>query len=380
MNEEKDLGLKDSEINKLTSDLTKASKREFGQAFKSAIGSTENDISTEQKTQTEDSEIEPANIVSQAGKVVQSDISESQVNGGDKPSENADKQELYSIVKPLRTYERDIAETIRNKNESVASINLAAQKKQIETGEKKPTKEKVEKVAGKSLTLIISFIMILSGLVFAFWLFYFFSMRQPTPTTVATPSIITTDEKEILEVSSISAETLLERINGIYRGQFGTSRLIDIEIKESSIMESRKISAERFFGIIAPGAPTSLARALGPDFVFGFKNSEPKEFFILTKVSSFNNSFDGMLRWERSMKNDLEKIFPMPELIFSVNEPSRNFEDLIIRNKDTRVLKDDFGNITLVYSFLDQENLLITTSESIFSEVLNRFFASKTAR
>lgn len=380
MEDDKGLSLKDEEINRLTSQLTKSGKKEFGQAFKSATTETGNSPAVGDETS------EPANIVSQAGNVVQSDISEGHAEStveptqtAEKPSEDERKKELYSIVKPLRTYERDVAEAIRQKNESVTSINLAAQKKQIETGEKKPAKQTAEKVAGKGLTLLISVVLLLAGSVFAFWLYYFFSMRQEAPAIVVQPAIITADENREIEIGTITNEAIVSGLRNIYNQSFDANKLVSVELEQNSLIDSKKISAEQFFSAVAVGAPSSLARALGPDFVLGFRNSDPREFFLISEVASFNNSFDGMLRWEKSLKADLDKIFIKPEsgFVVSGNKP---FEDLYIRNKDARVLKDEFGNVVLIYSFLDQENLLITTDESLFSEILNRFFASKTAR
>ena len=79
------------------------------------------------------------------------------------------------------------------------------------------------------------------------------------------------------------------------------------------------------------------------------------------------------------MRADLSQIFNIGNMTL-VAEPDRPFEDRIIRNKDVRVMKDSAGNIVLLYGFLDQKNLVITTNEQTFQEILNRFFASHIVR
>jgi len=49
-----------------------------------------------------------------------------------------------------------------------------------------------------------------------------------------------------------------------------------------------------------------------------------------------------------------------------------NFEDRIVRNKDVRAFRTSDGNILFLYSFIDNQRLIITTKESTLSEVLLR--------
>lgn len=103
------LELNDKEIEKITTDLAKAGKREFGASFKNAaIRARENPA--------------PAPVLNEKQKFM-ADIQtpkppvETPIDATTLHPDNAplDKKELYSIVKPLRTYERDVAESIRTR-------------------------------------------------------------------------------------------------------------------------------------------------------------------------------------------------------------------------------------------------------------------------
>ncbi len=406
MNDEKDFGFKDEEINKVTSDITKENKHQFGKIFKDAIKQNEGNLpvftgsavgqnpSTQSAQSTQSTQsTQPAQI----SETVEQKISQTQLTEPEDVVAKEAKEKEYSasVLKTLRTYERDMAEAIRSKGESVTSINLAKQKKQqenveIETKEATATvSEKTEKVARGGLTILVSLILIIAG-TGVISLIYYFVTNRPAPVVPATASIISTDEKQTLDISALESAIIQERILAITNSYSGSSRLIRIELVESldDVGENKlAISAERFFELVAVSAPATLGRALGGEWVFGFyKNTNNASSadsantpFIFSSVDSFDNAFDGMLRWENKMIEDLSPLFVSSEIKNST-ALGKTFEDKIIRNKDTRILKDNSGNIILLYSFVDQKNLVVTTNEQAFQEILNRFFSSQIVR
>ena len=102
-------------------------------------------------------------------------------------------------------------------------------------------------------------------------------------------------------------------------------------------------------------------------------------FFILS-LTSYNETFAGMLAWEASMNGDLAPVFtPVPSTMTSASglPVERTFQDLVMRNYDVRALKDDAGNIELYYSFPSQKILIIAESPYSFSEILSRLQAGR---
>ncbi len=388
-------GFKDKEIERVTSDLTKANRREFGRTFKSAAenvgeGALEyqpdsaEPIKNPAAPDVSNLSITPADATSPA-------VSTPGVSGilDAAATQDESKKELYRIARPLRTYERDIAEAIRSKNESVASINIAAQEKRQEKRIEKnePAPIHTEQVAQKSIVFLISLIMIFASVSIIAIAYYMFANHEKS-VTPATPSIIATNEKTELDITGQTGPQILEKIKVAGGQSIKQNDLLEIELSEKTDKGTVKILPQRFFELTAKNAPASLDRALGQDWVLGFHNIGTNEPFIFASVASFGNVVDGMLRWEKDMAENLEPLFGgvgsealSASQIISTSTPvvvaPSKFVDLIIKNKDVRALKNSSGKIVLLYSFLDPKNLVITTNEQTFREILNRFFSSQ---
>jgi hypothetical protein len=84
-----------------------------------------------------------------------------------------------------------------------------------------------------------------------------------------------------------------------------------------------------------------------------------------------------MLKWEKDMPSDLEKIFEIPK---DNSTTTKVFIDEAIRNKDLRVLKDINNKTVLVYSFIDKNTLVITKNENLFNAILAKYLTSQNVR
>ncbi len=88
---------------------------------------------------------------------------------------------------------------------------------------------------------------------------------------------------------------------------------------------------------------------------------------MVFKTSSYETSFAGMLKWEETLQQDLT-----PFLHASTTPGTTTFQDVVIRNKDVRVLKDTTGKAAILYSFPSKDTLVITTDEETFKEIIGR--------
>ena len=78
-----------------------------------------------------------------------------------------------------------------------------------------------------------------------------------------------------------------------------------------------------------------------------------------------------MLDWETSLALDLYSLTTGETL--PVELSGKDWEDQVIQNTDTRVLKDASNQIRMLYSFMGtSDTLFIGTSEEAFVEVLTR--------
>jgi hypothetical protein len=108
--------------------------------------------------------------------------------------------------------------------------------------------------------------------------------------------------------------------------------------------------------------------------IYSFDTNEP---FIILTTNDFANSFSGMLRWEKDMVSDFEKIFLISQKIGSTTV---EFVDEALRNKDLRILQNENKKTILLYSFVDKNTIVITTNESIFTAIVNKYNVSKQIR
>jgi type II secretory pathway component GspD/PulD (secretin) len=132
--------------------------------------------------------------------------------------------------------------------------------------------------------------------------------------------------------------------------------------------------AEAIVAVFAPRAPGSFTRSI-KEITFGSsQNAEP---FIIMKATSFDVAFAGMLTWEIMMSADLAPLFG-PTVLETFDPQARTasgardafFKDVIASNKSARVLLDENGDDRIVYTFTDQNTILITTNRETLAELI----------
>ncbi len=261
-------------------------------------------------------------------------------------------------VKPLRTYKSDAEEAVRYQNISTIDIAVAEQKKKQAST---PIKYFEEKKSHAGLFVII-IILIIIGLGSA-WLFWFKSTATESVTTIQT-----------------SVETIVKYAKG--------STLLLHEDSDPLVLAGAKLSAANaglgnVYALVptlnatstesAPIAtvlgkthiPSRLLRSLAPNYMLGTYTYETNSPFLILKNTFFQNAFAGMLEWEKDMRNDLLPLIRVsyPDEV-GVSDNSDKFEDIIVSNIDTRVLRNKEGKIILAYAFADTDTVVISTSEN----------------
>jgi len=135
-------------------------------------------------------------------------------------------------------------------------------------------------------------------------------------------------------------------------------------------------TAEQVFLVLNLHTPASFTRNV-PELTFGGVAQEP---FILMKVQNFDTAFAGMLAWENAMSADLSPLFG--DTVLATFDPSARtdtqvhdafFKDAIASNKNVRILLDEEGHDRIVYTFVDQNTLLITTTRAALEALLPLF-------
>lgn len=275
------------------------------------------------------------------------------------PEKENQKSETYkSSIKPIRTYSSDIAETVQTQKESIVSISLKEQEK------KRTERKELVEHAGRSALVTVSLFLFAGGLValFAYW---FVSMER-TPETVNIIDTIIVADREI-SIDASSRESILSEVNRAKGGETLAAGEI-LHLKTG-------LDTESFIRNIGGGASASLIRALEETFMLGIIHTETNEPFLVFKVISFDHAFPGMLAWEPLLPEKLG-------VLFTETLPTgANFLDVIVRNKDTRSYTQGANTEpAFLYSFLDSNTLVITSSVAAFQELVNAHTSSQLLR
>lgn len=142
----------------------------------------------------------------------------------------------------------------------------------------------------------------------------------------------------------------------------------------------RTAYTQEFMNAIAPTAPDELIRTVDNDFFFGVHTEGENVPIFIFSVSQYENAFAAMLSWERTMNEDLSPLFTR---VFHQELDERGapivvrFEDASIRNYDVRALKNQQGEVKMLYAFPSRTILIITESPHALVEALARLRAER---
>jgi hypothetical protein len=250
----------------------------------------------------------------------------------------------------------------------------------------KPNKQKEILIGSGILVVVATIVFGISSLV---------SNRDetlPQPVVDIRPEIVidTTTIARVNVQNKTNLEILSEIKSSLDQGN-PAGRLNEIsivkEIMDRKDIELVNINSADLLDILEVRTPGRLERSIGDVFVIGYLNEEERSNFILFEVNDFQNAFAGMLEWEGILAQDMSKLFnklndylnstPEESVINEEGEPEvrqvpidSTFKDKVIRNMDTRVIKDDLENIKFFYVFMDNGNYLLLTDSAKTVEVI----------
>lgn len=299
---------------------------------------------------------------------------------------------LGDELKALRTYEGDVADVLNRRKTSTISIALAESRKNLgqesigsseEDTPKNTSQIPEDKHTGTKLLIISLSILFLGGGIFGAYYLYSKSPIAPAPNVVEVEeseiTLIPLDERISIEIKSISKIGLITpMITELGREQKpNTIKEVAPVILETPDCEGekncpkpfyRKITLEEMQKATTVSPPDILMRSLTADWVSGIYSNENGErsAFIVLSSNFFQNTFAGMLQWEKVMADDL-KLYVTSETIVR-----GSFVDRLIKNKDVREYRDEYGKALFYYSFIDNNKLLIASDTGLLTEIMNR--------
>lgn len=312
-----------------------------------------------------------------------------------KPEEAEVDLKKSDSLPPIRTYKGDIEDLLKRGKTSTVTIAMAEDKRRI--GKLLSTTEEEERLArsGSRVAIIAAIILIFAGLTILGW--FVFIRKTPIQTVPAyiASTIITADQSKEIAVDNLTRRSFIDKIIAEKNTlNITLGSVAEFILTKGKAEEKKRIDTSTFMTILQTQAPSSLERSLAGEFVFGLHSgSGGYKPFIIFKTDSFQETFASMLNWETTLPNDLGPIFLSGDtnqtnnLVATTTETKMatssetgatngNFHlkwsDAVLRNKDARVVKDQNGQIVLLYSFVDQKTLIITTNENTLKELMDR--------
>lgn len=289
------------------------------------------------------------------------------------PEQEKQKQ---SPLKQIRTFQGDVADALKTQNESVVSIQRKEQaKRSLE-----PEIEKDIQDDRKKLFLLILGVLVLTGLgSLVGWYAYHEFIRQTSAPVVETPPnrLVSTNMEVDIDTTLATRSTLLGLISDERaKGDTPRDEIKHLVLRTGTTTPQALLTTQGLFTILDGRIPGTLLRSFSDIFMLGTVGGEPSSHFLLIKLSSFESAFAGMLNWESQMFNDLSLLL---DLTPSTSQ-STTWIDMVTRNKDARALVDEFGEVGLLYSFFDNQILIITDSVQTLDTLINRLNREKLIR
>ncbi|MCE9643802.1 hypothetical protein K8Q93_00945 [Candidatus Parcubacteria bacterium] len=222
------------------------------------------------------------------------------------------------------------------------------------------------------------FLLALGTIVIAGGLFYYFVNNQASEdpqARILPPDYIYSEQFRLLNLNNASGDqvvTELGRARQETTGQLGSIAAI-IPIETGSGV-SRALTGDELLTRLDPQAPQEVTRTLQGPFLFGVHVFDGNQPFLILKPDAYETSFAGMLAWESSLPFRLGRALrPAADWTnASSSLTSVTWNDMVISNKDARVLRSKEGKTLLLYSFIDRSTLVITTNEQTFGEIVRR--------
>ncbi len=296
-----------------------------------------------------------------------------------------------TLVKPIETFQRDIESVVQDNKVSVLSIATAEANRRSATGLEEPstTAEKTRSrlIQAALITVGVIFLIAASGA-----LAYLVTRPTSVPinaaNTQATPFITVDSVKDITITANTSREAALSSLNAARQATTLSLGLIEqLVVSQSSTTPTgdivTQLSPQQFFSFITPRMPSDLVRTID-NYLLGTHVYDGNTAFIIARVDSYQTAYSGMLSWEPYLKQDLSPLFnytptphiPEENIVSTTTTPPQltqtGYIDRIVENHDARVLQNDFGDMYIIWTFLDRNTLVITTNEATLREIISR--------
>lgn len=275
-------------------------------------------------------------------------------------------------VVALRTYSTDLAEAMRKNDGSVVQIAL------MEDARRRQDAKAVNPTSKKNLTFIILgiiFIIIAGGAIG----FAIYKTRTPDPVIpekpTLPPALVQSDEVALLDTTGKPAVEIVRALRAVVdAGNARTGTVKNIIPVTVSGTTKLPLGSAQFLSAIVAHTSSAFSRTLTNALMLGTYEYDTPHLFIVLSSTAHDYMYTGMLEWEPKMLGDLGPLFGLDitsdQIRSSLGFP---FQNSIVENRDVRAIYDTQNNLLILYSFLDQNTVVITHDAKTLIETVRRF-------
>lgn len=299
----------------------------------------------------------------------------------------------FSPLKQIRTFQGDVASALHKQNESLVSIQRsehAVKEARKVFATPKSTEEIAQEKSNKKLIFLLigSLILIVSSGLIGWYAYNGYVTKTALPIVEPTPNRLLTSGSEVkIDASHLSREAFILGLGVETAKKVVSGAVVQIQLQKQTATTTVLLTTHDLLNLLESRATGSLIRSLNPIFMLGLLGNETvststdqlNHVFLLIKLDSFDNAFPGMLEWEKNMRDDILPLFASPSPL-ATTSPTALFSDLTIQNKDVRILKDSTDQTVLLYSFFDNNMLIITDNEASLKTIIGKLNAEKLSR
>ena len=284
---------------------------------------------------------------------------------------------------PIQTYASDFSERVHAEHASPLTVLAAEQdsrspKVDLQSPELKKSRRNLGYVIAGVALLVIG----CTGAYVAYG--RYLAARAPVFLAPAVSAPIFVDERAQVSGTGAVLEQAIEQSvasplgSGAVRLLYSTDAtttnnnlFIDLALPAPGILTRNVVASGGMAGVVNAGGTQS-------------------PFFILS-VTSYTDTFAGMLSWEPSMPRDLAGLFPpsvetaatttsATRVATTTNQTLRlpvQFVDSVVANHDVREYRDAAGHTVMLYGYWNQSTLIIARNAAAFTELVDRLATSR---
>lgn len=296
--------------------------------------------------------------------------------------ENKKPNNLSNDLKVIHTYTSDMADAVRQNEMSVIKIALAEK-------EKRESEEMYKKADGSNSSKIFLVFGGIILIVIALGITYLVTQKNietnsPVQTAKEIEAPIVYNEKVFIDTGELATHNdLSNAIKKEVENKSKDNSVKAIFLKKEVGDKPELVGVNSFASLIGETAPQALIRNLGEEYLIGTYNikegdiSKP-HLFLIFSINDYNQIYASMLAWEKTMLQDLNLTFGIDVSEDRSELLEKQWSDIIINNKDARVLYDNLGKEVLYYIFINKNSFLITDNQDVVKEIGAKIISKET--